>query len=151
MSETESKSISKSESESESESKSKSKSKSKIKINSKSFFKDLLLSIPIFIFYILFINKLCETLTSSLPLVERNKKILVGTFIGSIVGLIFAFYVFNYNNKFGNRSIKYGLIIGSIYLMGNTIICNWDSIPSDTKLFMIGTIFGLFIILSYFI
>jgi hypothetical protein len=144
---------------SETENKNKDKNKSKkdktkiilTKSNTKSFFKDLLLSIPIFIFYILFINKLCETLTSSLPIIERNKKILVGTFIGSIIGLILAFYVFNYNNKFGNRSIKYGLIIGSVYLMGNTIIFNWDSIQSDTKLFMIGTIFALFLILSYFI
>ena len=117
----------------------------------KSFLKDFLMSIPIFLFYILFIKKLSESLTTSLVVEERNRKTLVISFVSAIIGIILALYVFNRDNQFENRSIKYALIIGSIYLMVNSLLFNWDNIQSDSKLFMIGIVLAILIISSYFI
>lgn len=109
---------------------------------------NILLSVPIAIIFVLFINKLTEILTQDLIAEEKIKKNLLISFIVGIIGILIGWYVF-YKSKMKNKAIMIGLFLGSIYLIFNSIFLNWNKLTNDTKLFMIGSVFVALIIISY--
>ena len=111
---------------------------------------DLLISIPIIILFLLFIYKLIEILTMKEKPDDKVKKTLILAFIFGILSLAIGFYVFG-KSGLKNRPVKFGLIVGSLILLFQTLITNWDKLQHDIRLMFIGVVLGLTIFVSYFI
>lgn len=112
-------------------------------------FMDGIIAIPICILYLLFVYRVLDILTENIKAEERIKKYIVMSFVISIVTILIAIYVFG-NKKIKNRSVKFGLIIGALFLIINSLYNNWDNLQQDTKLFIFGGLFAFGIALSYF-
>jgi cation transport ATPase len=109
---------------------------------------NVLLSIPIAALFVLFISKLIEILTNDLKAEEKIKKNLLIAFIIGIIGILVGWFIF-YRSKVKNIAVMLGLFLGSIYLMVNSLLLNWNKLNNDTKLFMIGSVLVALIIISY--
>ena len=114
----------------------------------KSVVLNILLAVPIAALFILFVNKLIEILTHDTIAEARIKKNLIIAFIIGIIGILVAWFIF-YKSKVKNLGVMLGLILGSLYLMVNSLLLNWDKLSNDTKLFMIGTVLVALIVISY--
>ena len=112
-------------------------------------FMDGIIAIPICILYLLFIYRVLDVLTENIKAEERIKKYIVMSFVISIVTILIAVYVFG-NKKIKNRSVKFGLIIGAIFLIINSLYNNWNNLQQDAKLFIFGGLFIFGISLTYF-
>jgi hypothetical protein len=110
--------------------------------------RDLLISIPISLLYIFFINKIIQVLTSESEFEEKIKKKISISFVAIIVGYLLAIKVFSHG-KMKNRIIKYSLMIGTTLILINTIVYNWPQLKNDTKTFVVGALLLLFFMYSY--
>jgi hypothetical protein len=108
---------------------------------------DISLAIPIGILYNILIHKLGEIINDNLEYNIKIQRNLILVFIGGIIGLIVAHYVFVKQIRFKNRSISYGLYFGSALLLFHTLFYNWNVLANDTKLFII--IFALVFLIIY--
>jgi hypothetical protein len=111
---------------------------------------DLLIAIPIVLLFLLFVYKLIEILTLKQKPDDKVKKTLILGFIFGIITLAIGFYVFG-KSGLKNRSVKIGLIVGSLILLFQTLISNWDKLQHDVRLMFIGIVFGITIFVSYFL
>lgn len=112
-------------------------------------FMDCIIAIPICLLYLLFIYHILDILTENIKADERIKKYIVMSFVISIVTILIAIYVFG-NKKIKNRSVKYGLIVGAVFLIINSLYNNWNNLKQDTKVFIFGGLFASGIMLTYF-
>jgi len=117
-------------------------------MSNKKLVRDILLSIPISLIYVFFINKITELLTSDTVYEEKIKKNIAISFICVIVGFILAYKIFSHG-KLKNRIIKYSLIFGSFILLINSIIYQWNDLSNDSKTFMIGLLLILACLFTY--
>jgi hypothetical protein len=109
---------------------------------------DLLISIPIILLFLLFVYKLIEILTMKDKPDNKVKKTLILAFIFGIISLAIGYYVFG-KSGLKNRPVKFGLIVGSVILLFQSLITNWDKLQHDVRLMFIGVVFGVAIFLSY--
>lgn len=117
-------------------------------MNNKKIIRDILLSIPLGLLYVFFINKILELLTSETVYEEKIKKTISISFIIIIVGYILAFKIFS-SGKLKNRIIKYILIFGNTIILINSIIYHWPKLGTDTKALMVGILLLISFIISY--
>ena len=110
--------------------------------------RDLLISVPISLLYVFFINKIIQVLTSESEFEEKIKKKISISFVAIIVGYVLAIKVFSHG-KMKNRIIKYSLMIGTTLILINTIVYNWPQLKNDTKTFVVGALLLLFFMYSY--
>ena len=106
-------------------------------MSNKKLVRDILISIPIGILYIYFINKINEIITNDLEYNEKIKKSIMIFFVSVIVSLIIAFKIFGSGRTY-NRIIKYALIFSSVYIFTNAILYNWPELQSDSKAMIVG-------------
>ena len=111
-------------------------------------FKDVLIAVPITIIYLLFINKIIDTLTHDMVAEERIKRTILISLIIGIVAIVIGIYVFG-SSKLYNRPVKFSLVGGSTLLILYTLYYNWAHLQGDAKLFMLGGLFVVSIIWSY--
>jgi len=109
---------------------------------------DVLIAIPITILFVLFITKFIEIITNEDKAEDKIKKNLIISFIIGIIGILCAWFIF-YKSKVKNRSVMISLILGSLYLIGNSLFLNWNKLSNDSKLFMIGSVLVGLIVISY--
>jgi len=108
----------------------------------------ILIAIPICIIYNLIVMKLSNIITKDLG---KNTKIQTDLFIqviGGMLALIFAFFIFG-SKTFENIIVKWGLIFGGSSLLIYSLICNWDIIGDNIKLFTLFSVMISLIICSY--
>jgi hypothetical protein len=117
-------------------------------MNNKKLVRDVLLSIPLGVLYVFFINKILQLLTSETVYEEKVKKSIAISFIAIIVGYVLAFKIFS-SGKLKNRIIKYSLILGTSLLLINSILYQWTELNTDTKALMTGILLVLLFVLSY--
>lgn len=110
--------------------------------------RDILISIPLGILYIFFINKLIELLNKDLVYEDKIKRTIAISFVAVIVGYVLAFKLFNYKKTY-NRIAKYSLIFGSTFIFLNSIIYQWPQLANDTKLIIVGIAFITSLVLTY--
>ena len=110
--------------------------------------RDLLISVPISLLYVFFINKIIQVLTSESEFEEKIKKKISISFVAIIVGYVLAIKVFS-RGTMKNRIIKYSLMIGTTLILINTVVYNWPQLKNDTKTFVVGALLLLFFIYSY--
>lgn len=116
--------------------------------DNKKLVRDILISIPLGLLYVFFVNKIIELLTSDTVYEEKIKKIIAISFIIIIIGYILAFKMFS-KGKLKNRIIKYSLVIGTTIILANSILYHWTELKSDTKAFMAGGLLLLIFGLTY--
>lgn len=111
---------------------------------------DILISISISILYVFFIQKISEMTIKDLEYNERIQKEIIISLIGGIVGYIIAIYLLEIKKyKIKNKAVKYGILLGSTFIIINALIFNWLIIDNDIKLFIIGCLLIFFIFISY--
>jgi undecaprenyl pyrophosphate phosphatase UppP len=112
-------------------------------------FKDILISVPILILYLLFVHRILEIFTENTKAEDRIKKYIIMSFVIGIVSILIGIYIFG-SKKLNNRPVKFGFIFGALILVINSLYNNWENLEKDVKLFIIGGVFVLGIALSYF-
>lgn len=117
-------------------------------MNNKKLVRDILLSIPLSLLYLFFINKILELLTSDTVYENKIRKNIAMSFIISIIGIIISLKIFS-NGKLKNRIIKYTLIFSGLIILFNTIIYNWPQLSIDTKALFVGIILICGFVYSY--
>ena len=117
-------------------------------MSNKKLVRDILISIPISILYVFFIQKLIELLNKDLIYEEKIKRTIAISFVAVIVGFVIAFKIFNYKKSY-NRIAKYSLILGSSFIFLNSILYQWPQLANDTKLIIIGISLVCALALSY--
>jgi hypothetical protein len=107
--------------------------------NNKQLVKNIILSLPIGALYYIFVLKLNEVLIEQVEYDKKmNRTIAIGLVAG-LSGFILALKVFGNKNLFTyNLSLLIGLILGSIGILTNSVLYNWDFLSQDTKLIIIG-------------
>lgn len=119
-------------------------------MSNKKLVKDILISIPVGILYVYFINKVNEMLIHEEDdFNDKIKKTIVFSFIAAICGYVLAIYVFNEKKSLANRMVKYALTLGSTIIIINTLSNNWELLEKDTKTFMVGGFLLAIILISY--
>ena len=116
---------------------------------STSLVKDCVIAIPITVLYLLFVNKIIEVLTENKLAEERIKKNIIYSFVIGLLGIVIGIYIFG-RTQVKNRPVKISLVFGSLVLIIYSLYNNWNSLQSDSKLFIIGAIFMALIAISYF-
>lgn len=116
----------------------------------KSLLKDIFISVPITLIYLLFINKLIEVFTENMMAEERFKRHIIYSFVIGIIAIVIGIYIFG-NTGLKNRPVKFALILGSILLILYSLYNNWQSLLTDSKLLIIGGLFAITVAISYFI
>jgi len=117
-------------------------------MSNKKLVRDILISIPISILYIFFIQKLIELLNKDLLYEDKIKRTIAISFVAVIVGFVLAFKIFNYKKTY-NRIAKYSLIFGSTFIFLNSLLYQWPQLSNDTKLIIVGISLSCALIFSY--
>ena len=117
-------------------------------MSNKKLVRDVLISIPISILYIFFIQKLIDLFNRDLVYDDKIKRSIAISFVAVIVGFVLAFKIFSYKKTY-NRIAKYSLIFGSTFIFLNSILYQWPQLASDTKLIIIGISLVSALVLSY--
>src|SRR5579871_3499905 len=97
-------------------------------------FNDLFCAIPLGVIYNLFIYKLSDVLFGETETKEKTQKTLSLLFFAGITALILAQIIFTKSEKYKNKTIQHGLIIGGLILIIYSTFTNWDKMTNETKL-----------------
>lgn len=108
-----------------------------------SIISDILIAIPIGTLYYFFVDSLLNNFY------DDNTTEHVIVFIISIVGIILSFTLFKNNRTLKNRSIQFGLILGSSLLFFYHIVCKWNNICSNTKIILFSISLCILVWYSY--
>ena len=117
-------------------------------MSNKKLVRDILISIPISILYVFFVNKLIEMMNMNLLYEDKIKRTIAISFVAVIVGYVLAFKLFSYKKTY-NRIAKYSLILGSTFIFLNSILYQWPQLETDTKLIIIGISLVSALVFSY--
>lgn len=111
---------------------------------------DIVIAVPIGIIYNLTIQKSCEIFNNNMNYKDRVQKNLLISFGGGITGLLLATLFFGDGSKYKNRSIRYGLYLGSVLLLIHSIIYNWGTLENDSKLIIMILTLAVLIWYTYY-
>lgn len=111
---------------------------------------DLVFSVPLGIIYTIFFQKLGDVIFPNLSYTDKYQKYLIFLLVAGLVGIILAQTIFTYNKTFKNQIIKHGLIIGGIILLLYPTLTYWNKMTDETKLLVIGIIFGCLLWYCYY-
>ena len=110
---------------------------------------DVLMALPIGIIYNMFISKISDIMTKNDAFKTKVQKELIIMILGAIVAFVVASLIFGETSPAENRATRYGLYFGSVVMLINSILFNWDTFDNDTKLFVVGFILITIITVSY--
>jgi len=120
------------------------------KQDKRNIIKSCVIAIPIGTLYYIFINRACLSITEHVTTQDKLNKIILLSLFSGIFGLIMAFKIFGNNkSKLYNRSLKYGLIFGSILVLIDNIMYNWNNVSNTIKMLFIGFILLFISIMTY--
>lgn len=108
----------------------------------------IFLSVPIALIYNWMVSKISDMITKDDDMKDKVQKNIIISLVAGIVALIIGFMVFG-SKRFQNTIAKYGFILGGAILLIYSLICNWDSIEDQTKLFFIGGALIFIIVYTY--
>jgi hypothetical protein len=109
--------------------------------------KDFAVGIPIGIMYNIFFNKVTESMLKDYPYNERFEKTIIYLLVISVITFIVAQKIFYENN-----GIMYvSLVCGSLLLLFNSIVVNWEKISDDAKLLIFGIILGASLWFAFYV
>jgi len=75
---------------------------------------------------------------------NAQQKYILFVYFGGLVGLFLG------SNKLDNSALRVGLYFGSVMLVFNAMIINWQNMNAQTKLLLLGINLGLVIWYSYY-
>lgn len=110
---------------------------------------DILIAIPIGIMYNLIILKFGDVFNSQLSYKIKTQRNLLLAFSGAIFAFLINQYMFCDECEYKNKSIKYGLYLGSIILLIYVVLYNWNILENDSKLIIMFVTFISLMMYSY--
>jgi hypothetical protein len=102
-------------------------------------FKDIILTLVVVFFYILFFEKFGDVIFNNQPMCKKNSSIFVFLFLVSCLSI---FGVKKKVFKINNKIIKNGVLYGGIGLILKRVFMYWGQMNDPMKLVVIG-LFGL--------
>lgn len=100
--------------------------------------------------YNIFSYKLIEIIFKDVQYKEKIQGTLTSMFFAGIIAIIIAELAIKKGKKFSNEPLHKGLILGGCLLMCYTLLVNWRIMSDETKLLLIGFIFGATIWYGYY-
>lgn len=100
--------------------------------------------------YNVFSYKLIEIIFKDVPYKEKIQGTLTSMFFAGIIAVVIAELAIKTGKKFSNEPLYKGLILGGCLLMSYTLFVNWNIMTDETKLLLIGFIFGVAIWYGYY-
>lgn len=110
---------------------------------------DIFVGSAIGFIYNIIIHKFSDVITENNNFDSKMQQNLIILFFGGIFALFMAVTLFNNNDKFKNRAIRFGLYIGAALLFIHTLLYNWGILTNVTKIFIMSAIMGILIWYSY--
>jgi uncharacterized membrane protein len=110
-------------------------------------FLEIIMAILIGILYNILIHSSSDIINGNLEYNDKLQKKLLMTFGGGVVGVLMGSQFFGSKSKFRNRSVKYGLYMGSVILFIHTLMYNWHKMKDDTRFVIL--LMSLFILIWY--
>jgi hypothetical protein len=95
---------------------------------------DIIISVPIGIIYNIIIHKIGDMVNENKEYKIKIQRNLIITFIGGVIAIILGYILFDKNKYLKNRAIRFGLYVGSLFLLTHTLFYNWNNLTNDTKL-----------------
>lgn len=114
-----------------------------------SIIKDTVLALFFGVVYYFLIDKLVYTIVENTFESNKYQKILITVFVIGLVGLLLSLSILQKNRYFGNRPVRYGLMLGSAMLIFYSIISNWSKIDDYTKIIVFAIVLTSIIWFSY--
>jgi hypothetical protein len=107
--------------------------------------KNIILGIIIGFLYYLLIFKISDSIYADENPTDRIQKSVLTIYVVSILSIYASNTILSKSNEFKNNMLKYGIIIGSLSLLYNSLILNWDNLNDSNKIVLLGLNFGLVI------
>jgi hypothetical protein len=109
--------------------------------------KKLIFSVPVAVIYYILVYNIINSMYESLAYNEKKQKTITLIFVVSLLTLISSYFLMN-NEK--TSSIKIGLAGGGGLLMFNSVVKNWDNLENQTKVTILGIMFGFVSWVAYY-
>lgn len=110
---------------------------------------DIIVAVPIGFIYNVIIHRVSEMINENSSFDSKIQRNLVVLFLGGMLALVLAMTIFNNNKKLKNRSVRFGLYVGSFLLFMHTLLYNWDTLNNGTKVFIMASAMSLFVWYAY--
>lgn len=110
----------------------------------------IIFALPFSVIFALIFIKLSHQLYKEDNARDRLRNSLYFTFFAGLVGIAFAQTIFKNNPKLKNDLISSGLTLGGLYLIYHTVIANWSKLENDSKILILGIMFGVIVWAIYF-
>ena len=107
----------------------------------------ILLAVPIAVVYPAIINKLADIITKDNVKDSKKQQILMVEIIGGISGLFAAYFL--QTSSYKNTVVTSGIVLGSLFLIFNSVIFNWSTISDTTKLLCLIVVIVVAILFAY--
>lgn len=114
-----------------------------------SIIKDAIFALFFGVIYYFLVDKLVYTAVENLFEFNKYQKILIIIFVIGLVGLLISLTILQGNRYFGNRPVRYGLMLGSGMLIFYSIISNWTKIDDYTKIIVFAILLASIVWFSY--
>jgi hypothetical protein len=105
---------------------------------------DAIIALPIGIIYNMLVHQIGEASDGNMEYNEKLQKNLLVTFVGAIVAFMLAYSFFS-KGKYKNRSVRFGLYLGTALLILHSIGYNWNILRNDTKIIVMCITLGILI------
>jgi hypothetical protein len=112
-------------------------------------FNDILFAIPIAISFCILVFKTVDILYKEEQCREKYQKTATTLFVIGLVGIIISQVIFNKQNNLNNRSVRFGILSGSVIIIFYSVVRNWDLLDDITKLIIFGILFSVVIGWTY--
>lgn len=93
-----------------------------------SFIFDSIISLPIGIIYNMIVHEIAELFNEKENYNEKLQKSLLIVFGGGLVGFLIGHVLST------NRSLKFGMYLGSLLLIAHVVMYNWETMRNDTRI-----------------
>ena len=95
--------------------------------------KNIIIGIIIGFLYYLLIFKVTDSIFIDENPTDRIQKSVLTIYVVSILSIYASNTILSKSNEFKNNMLKYGIIIGSLSLLYNSLILNWDNLNDSNK------------------
>ena len=83
------------------------------------------------------------------PYDEKFGNTLIFLFIAGVAGVVIGRVILDDNHKYQNSAVSKGLFIGGIMLIITSLFVNWDNMGDESRLLILGLLFGSIIWVAY--
>lgn len=107
------------------------------------FLMDATIALPIGIIYNMIVHECANIFNEKSNYKEKLQRGLLIIFGGGLIGFLVAHFLTV------NRSLRFGMYLGALLLIGHTVMYNWETMRNDTRIIIMILSLGVLIWYSY--